>query len=261
MTIHLTRDTNVATLTLDNPKTLNALDDDLVEVAIEHLETVYADSDVEAIIMTGSNGVFSSGGNLTMLHQLAQQLAENPDATQQLAQGIHNSARVIELLRAAPVPTIAAVDGACAGAGIGWVGACDIRIASESAFIDTAYLKLGLGSDFGVSYLLVETVGVAVAKDWLLRPRRIASSEAYARGFVTELHADQEQLMQGAQDIAHFLAKERKLGVQAIRTNLAEVEQGISLADHLARESERFITSLSAPTVVDQLAKITERSR
>lgn len=261
MTVHLTRENNVATLTLDVPESLNALDDTLVETATQHLKALYADADLAAIILTGANGVFSSGGNLGMLHQLAQQLRDNPESAQQLAQGIQRSAGIIELLKASPVPTIAAIEGACAGAGIGWVAACDLRIASERSFFDTAYLKLGLGSDFGVSYLLSEVVGMAVAKDWLLRPRRIAASEAYARGFVTELHTDQEDLFQGAQDIAEFLASERKLGAQAIRANLAEVQQGISLSDHLARESERFITSLGAPTVTDQLAKITERSQ
>src|SRR5699024_8507575 len=193
MAIRLTREDNIATLTLDAPERLNALDDDeLAEAATAHLHTLYNDSTLAAIILTGANGVFSAGGNLKTLHQLTTRLNEGSISAAEAVERIRNSAQVVELLRASPVPTIAAIDGACAGAGIGWVGACDLRIASQTAFIDSAYLKLGLGTDFGVALFLTETVGAAIAKDWLLRPRRIPAAELYARGFITEIHENQE---------------------------------------------------------------------
>lgn len=257
MAIDLTYDGNTAILTLNTPATLNALDDELVETAISHLQTLYEDNELEAIVLTGDNNVFSAGGNLHLLQRLASRLHEDSDSAPQIAKEIRNSARIVKLIRSSPVPTIAAIDGACAGAAIGWVGACDLRIASETAFFDTAYLKLGLSSDFGVAFCLTETVGAAVAKDWLLRPRRIPATEAYSRGFVTEIHPDQEHLMQSAMQIAQFLSAERHLGVQALRENVAEAQAGVALAEHLAAESQRFVTSLGAPTVAAQLERLT----
>lgn len=259
MPIHMTRNKHIATLTLDTPRTLNALDDELVTEAIEHLHALYESDDTVALILTGANGVFSAGGNLKMLQRLDTELQTNPDAAQDMAMDIRNSARLIEALRSSPIPTIAAINGACAGAAIGWVGSCDLRIASESAFFDTAYLKLGLGSDFGVSFLLHETVGAAIAKDWLLRPRRIPAPEAYTRGFVTEVVTDQSQLMTTAHEIAQFLGADRQSGVQAIRDNIAEAQQGIPLADHLAHEAQRFIDTLRHENTASKLEKIVTR--
>ena len=257
MTIRLTREDNIATLTLDAPEKLNALDDGLAKSAVALLQTLHEDTNLAAIILTGANGLFSAGGNLKTLHELATQLAEGSMTEAEATARINRSAQVVELLRSSPVPTIAAIDGACAGAGIGWAGACDLRIASETAFIDSAYLKLGLGSDFGVAFFLTETVGAAIAKDWLLRPRRVPAAELYARGFVTELYENQEQLMQGAMQIAQFFAADRTLGVQAIRGNVANAEAGTSLTEHLALDSQRFITTLSAPSVAERIAQMT----
>jgi enoyl-CoA hydratase/carnithine racemase len=85
---------------------------------------------------------------------------------------------IVELLRAMPKPVIAAVNGACAGAGIAWACACDIRLAGRSAFFTTAYLDAGLAGDYGITWTLPRIVGAGRASELLLAGIRLTADDA-----------------------------------------------------------------------------------
>lgn len=249
MNVRCDRQGDVVVLTLDRPHRLNSLDDGVTAEVLEALQRVSSDPSVGALVLTGSGRAFTAGGDLAMLADRARQVADGDaeGAAADVARVMRANAEVVERLRALHCPSIAAVNGACVGAGLAWVAACDLRLASGRAFFDTAYLKLGIGTDFGVAWLLQDLLGASVATDWLLRPRRIPAQEARDRGFVAEVidESDGTTVLQAASELAAELDGVRA-GARAIRENLRDGRCD-GLAGALDREADRFVATLADP--------------
>ncbi|MFT4468539.1 enoyl-CoA hydratase/isomerase family protein [Arthrobacter sulfonylureivorans] len=256
MPVNLQIANGVAVLTLNAPDALNVLDDDMTADVIDALEQVAAATDVAAMVMTGAGRAFSVGGRLQMLTSLSEE-ADRPGGREALTVRMRRNARLVELVRAMPQLSIAAVNGACVGAALGWIGACDLRVAANSAKFNTAFLSLGLSSDFGTTRMLAECVGRARAADWLLRPRVIGAQEAYAAGLVGEV-VEAGILIETALEWARA-AVAFPGGVTAMKENLRD-GLDLPLADALDRESERFVQSLASPEAAAQIHKTISRS-
>ncbi|MDI3330171.1 MAG: enoyl-CoA hydratase/isomerase family protein [Micrococcus sp.] len=241
MAITLSRDGDVAVLTIDNPGHRNALDDEHTLQMLDHLDALEQDPSAGAIVLTGTGRHFTPGGRLDMLEELAGQ-ARDPERSRALEQRMRTNARVVEALSGSRLPSVAAINGTCVGAGLGWAAACDLRIAAAGATFDSAFLKLGLGTDFGTAWLLGSVLGRAAAADWLLRPRRRNADEALAQGFVSEVVED-SALPTTARDTAAALAGTPS-AVAAIRAGLREATTR-PLGDHLDDEAARFVASLA----------------
>lgn len=242
--LKINRTSGATELHLASPEQHNVLDDVLAAEFIESLDSLAQDDSTTGVIITGAGGIFSAGGDFETLKTLkheADDLSNHPA----LEQKLRNSMRVIEILRNFPKPVIAAIDGACAGAAIGWVAACDIRIASSRAQFNTAYVQLGLGTDFGVAWLLSDCLGTGRALDWILRPRKISVGEAHNSGFVGEIYPS-EDLLDEAHKIAENLTKLHPDTLAGLREGTRNAYQ-LSLSDALDAEAHRFIKQL--PTV------------
>jgi enoyl-CoA hydratase/carnithine racemase len=250
MSVRHDRHGDVVVLTLDRDERLNALDDDVTGEVLAGIEQVASDPSVGALVLTGSGRAFTAGGDLSMLADRVREVGDGTEtpAAAAVERVMRQNATVVEQLRALHCPSIAAVNGACVGAGLALVAACDLRLASERAFFDTAYLRLGLGTDFGVPWLLNELLGASVATDWLLRPRRVTATEAMGHGFVgqvIEANAP-EALDDVALAVAQNLAQVRA-GSRAIRDNLHEARSGTGLSAALDSEARRFVAALGDP--------------
>lgn len=243
MAITLNREGDVAVLTIDNPEHHNALDDEHTAQMLDHLDAVEQDPSVGAIVLTGTGRLFTSGGRLDMLQELVEE-ARDPERSRTLERRMRDNARVVEALTGSRLPSVAAINGACVGAGLGWAAACDLRVATAGATFDTAFLRLGVGTDFGTAWLLGTVLGPAVAADWLLRPRRRTADEALAQGFVSEV-VENVALPTAAREIAVALAR-TPTAVAAVRASLREARSR-PLGDHLDGEAARFVTSLGTP--------------
>lgn len=153
---------HVVTVTLNRPATRNALTDaDMVDAFVHACERASADRDVRALVITGAGASFSSGGNLK--HMRDREGIFAGDAVQVrdgYRAGIQRLARTLHELE---VPTIAAVNGAAYGTGCDTALACDIRIASETAVFAENFVKVGLISGDGGSWLLPRVVGLSRA--------------------------------------------------------------------------------------------------
>ncbi len=238
---------HVAEILLASPEQSNTMDDELSRDMLETLESLGRNDDVHAIILGSTGGIFSAGGDLDMLHELAadsQHVSQHP----KLQHALRASMRVVEKLWDFPKPTIAAVEGPCIGAGIGWVAACDVRLASERSFFDTAYMKLGLGTDFGVAWLLTHAVGAGRARDWILRPRRISATEAQASGFLGEVIPTTENLLDAAHASATLLTRATPELIQSVRQNVRDAAE-LPLSEALDLEAQRFITHLPSANI------------
>src|SRR5438309_11958543 len=167
-------ESRVATLTLNRPDRLNALSPELLAQSIDTLALWEVDPEVAVIVVTGAGRAFCAGGDIS-------RMAEENAAPRSLEARIDSLRRFQQLswlLYQMPKVTIAAVNGFAMGAGLGVCLACDLRIASEQAKFGTAYAKVGLGGDFGVTWLLTQSVGAPKAKELFFLSEVIDATEA-----------------------------------------------------------------------------------
>ena len=191
----------VATLTFNRPDKLNALNRELVTQSIACLKQWSRDAQIGAIVVTGNGRAFCAGGDVGNM--------ANPGHIPSLEEqidGLREAQELSWLLYNIPKPTIAAVNGYAMGAGLGICLACDLRVASESAKFGTAYAKVGLGGDFGTTWLLARSVGAAKAKEMFFLGDAIDAGEAHRLGLVNRVEpAAQlaERVSEMASRIAH----------------------------------------------------------
>jgi 2-(1,2-epoxy-1,2-dihydrophenyl)acetyl-CoA isomerase len=191
----------VATIVLDRPHAYNALTADLLDALVATFRALARDASMRAIVVTGAGNAFCSGQALDDERTLPA------DATPDLAVAVERRyAPLITAIMTANVPVIAAVNGVAAGAGFGIACACDFRIVSESASFTTAFAKIGLVPDSGLSFTLPRIVGYAKALELCLLSERIDARAANALGLCTKLVAP-EALLEETHTFAAALAR------------------------------------------------------
>ncbi len=147
----------VLILTMNRPERRNAFTRPMLATMQEVLAQAAEDPEVRVVVLTGAGGAFCAGGDVK---------AMNEEANQDLSfyeqrKSLRTRMEVSRLLHEMPKPTIAAIEGAAAGAGLSIALACDLRIAADTAKITTAFAKVGLSGDFGGTYFLTQIVGTA----------------------------------------------------------------------------------------------------
>ncbi len=172
----------VATLTLDRPEKLNALSDAMIDAAIVHLERCATDAEVGAVLVTGAGRAFCAGGDVSAMGAggSGRTFEEHVDRQR----GGHELSR---LLAEIPKVTIAAVNGAAVGAGLGIALSCDLVFASDRARFGTAFARVGFGGDFGTTWQLTRRVGPAKAKELFFLADIIPAEEAARLGIVNRI--------------------------------------------------------------------------
>lgn len=174
-------DSAVATITLNRPDEMNALDTPTKESLLAALRSAAQDEQVRAVVLTGSGRAFCVGQDLRE-HMSRLDSGEPPLAT------VRDHYNPITLAIAQmPKPTIAAVNGVAAGAGAAFAFACDLRIAADNASFTLAFAQVGLSADSGASWTLPRLVGTAKAIELLFNPQRIGVREASQLGLVNEI--------------------------------------------------------------------------
>jgi len=220
----------VATVTLNRPERLNAIGSEMSEALDEAVDALAADDAVRALVLTGAGRGFCAGGDVGGLAGRGEGGGTGRDLDSLL--------RLTQRLRAMPKVSIAAVNGPCAGAGVSFACACDIRYAAQSAVFAGAYLRVGVPGDYGSCWLLTRVVGPAKARELMLLGERIDAAEALRIGLVNEVVPDGEVL-------AHSLAVARKaatappLALAALKANLDDATE-LGFSEYLDHEIERF---------------------
>jgi len=185
-TVDLSRDGEIATLTLNNPGKLNAIDLGMWLQLAENMAELAVDRDIRCIVLRGSgNDAFAAGGDLE----------EFLSARATLEQALHYHTQVATALNAiadCPQPTVALIQGACIGGGLEIAGACDLRICNESARFGAPINRLGFSMYPGEMESLLKLAGAAVLKEILLEGRILNASEAYEKGLVTRVVPDSQ---------------------------------------------------------------------
>lgn len=223
----------VLTLTLNRPNKRNALSLQLAEVLADALRRARTNADVRAILIAGSGRAFCVGGDVG---EIAESSPADSSLEAQAAQ-LHAATEASLLLHEIPKPTIAAVRGGTAGAGLSLALSCDIRIASETLKMTSAFAKVGLSGDFGGSYFLNKLLGPR-ARYFIMMSPVLVAEEALNLGLVSEVVADAE-LDARAAAVARQLANGPSIALGYIKENLNFAEHDVSLAAVLKHESLR----------------------
>jgi enoyl-CoA hydratase len=205
-----TSEDGIWTLVLDQPDRLNALDDQTVEDLLQALDRTGRNPACKVLIMTGAGRGFCAGFDLTLADDAPG--SEHGETTAWMARQ-EAFASVVTRLRAMRQPVIAAVNGPANGAGLGLALAADLRIASDTASFNAAFIKVGMsGCDIGVSYLLPRCVGSSHAFDIMLTGRMVSAQEAATIGLVSRLTRPGELLAQ-ARQLAQLIASHSEFAV------------------------------------------------
>ena len=189
---------DVALVTLNRPDRFNAIEATLSAAAIESLGR--AGGEARAVVLTGAGRAFCSGADLASLANDYRR--GGPDLSAHLDRVFHP---MIQAILDCPVPTVAAVNGVAAGAGLGVALACDLRLMAESAFLTSAFTAIGLVPDSGTTWWLPHMVGVSRAIEITLTNRRIGAEEALRLGLCAQIAPD-EGLLEASIQVAAGLA-------------------------------------------------------
>jgi enoyl-CoA hydratase/carnithine racemase len=232
----------VATVTLNRPDARNALSDQLTPALRRMVQMCAEDDRIGALLITGAGKAFCAGGDVKgMGSRIGKKLLPFPERVADLKSKQRTLTGALVGLRK---PTVAALPGAAAGAGLAIALACDIRIAARSAFVTTGYIKIGLSGDYGISWLLTRAVGASRARELLFFSDRLDAMAAERLGLVHRV-VDDETLQEKAFEAARTLAHQPATALGFIKDNLDEVSS-VDFLTSLDGEAARLLSAMQS---------------
>ncbi len=212
--ILLQKHDHVATITLNKPERLNALDFEMLARLEDLLEELRQDDEVRCVVLTGAGRGFCSGANL--LGSSGEALSAGGLGVREAVMRIN---QVLVSITEMQKPWIAAVNGPAVGGGFSLAMTCDLAIAAQSAYFAVNYARIGMVTDMGSTFLLPRLVGLRKAKELAFFGERIPAEEALAIGLVNRVVPD-EALMERALEWAANLASGATLAIGAIKLGM-----------------------------------------
>ncbi len=240
-------------VTLNRPEALNALNPDLIEDLRDYFLELPDRKEVRIVVLRGAGRAFCAGLDLKNASG-----GNDPSADGPVQRGLGGQRRIAEIvmaMRRCPQPIISLIQGPACGGGFSLALASDIRIAGESARMNCAYIRIGLGGcDIGSSYFLPRLVGASLAAELILTGKFIHAERALRLGLVAQVVPD-DQLEAAAQEDIDLMLTTSPLGLrlskEALNMNLdaGGMEAAIALEDRnqiLCAQTADFREGLSA---------------
>ena len=244
----------VLILTLNRPDARNAMSRDMLDALADTLDEAEQSEDVAVVVLAAAGSAFCAGGDVKLLSR-GESIFGAGDSwdDRQLAQAA-TQRRTVVRLHEYPKPTLAAVQGATVGAGLGLALACDLRLAAASATFRAGFARVGLAGDFGATWLLRELAGPARAKELLLLDEVLSAERAEAIGLVNRVVADAD-LMDTALAAARHMAAFPKPAVRTIKEHVARAGgHGLAhCADIEVREHIRLLQTVEHRALIRTL--------
>lgn len=236
----------LATVTLNRPDALNALNVQLKDELAAVWRALGPDPEVRAVLLTGAGRAFSTGGDIKQMDP-----DRTPEATRLMIAKLGREV-VIPLARLEK-PVVAAVNGHAHGLGLALALACDVIYAAESAVLSAAFTRIGLSPDGCCSYLLTRTVGILTAKELMFTGRRVDGTEAKQLGLVTHVVPDEELQARAREAALGFaaaptvaLARTKRLLDEAAEHTLEQTAELEALAQAVARSADDHAEGVAA---------------
>ena len=230
----------VLTLTLNRPEARNAMSGEMTAALAAQLADAELNPKVRCIVLTGAGKGFCAGGDV-------KGMAADGDGTvgdNTIDHAIHrqrvNQRGTAGRLYSMPKPTIAALPGAAAGAGLSLALACDMRIMARNAIMTTAFARVGFSGDYGGTYFMSQLVGAAKARQLYYLSERVSAEEALQLG-LTNWVCEAEELQAKAQEIAAQLAAGPSVAYRYMKENFARAISSGDLDDCLDLEATHHV--------------------
>jgi len=243
----------ICTITLNTPEKMNSMTPDVVQGACAAISLAASDPELRVVVLTGVGRAFCAGGDVKGF--AGQRPRGAAGAAKRKPRPAPIDARVwalradsysSELLRNMNKVTIAAINGACAGAGLSWACACDLRFAVAGAKFTTAFANVGLTGDFGGTWTLPRIVGLGKAREMYLLSDVYTSEEMERWGAVSKVLPDKNALMAHVREVARRLAERAPVALQRIKANLNDADT-TAFSEQLNLESERHAKAAVNP--------------
>jgi 2-(1,2-epoxy-1,2-dihydrophenyl)acetyl-CoA isomerase len=222
----------VAVLTLNRPDRLNAMSRPMLDALLEALPRLAEDPAVGVVVLTGAGRGFCAGGDVKAMaegNELGGQTMEEK------AHALRSRMEASRWLHEMPKPSIAMMRGPAAGAGLSMAMACDLRIASDTVRLGTAFARVGYSGDFGGSYFLTQLVGTAKARELYFTADLLDAPQALALGLVNRVVPD-ARLEEETMALASRLARGPRVAYRYMKRNMNAAETA-SLKDMLDLEA------------------------
>ncbi|MCB9393153.1 MAG: enoyl-CoA hydratase/isomerase family protein [Acidimicrobiaceae bacterium] len=241
----------VATLTMHRPERRNAMTNRMVRETAEALAVAAADTSLRVLVLTGAGNTFCPGADLAWVAGGGETAPEdrlNPDHF-----------RIPQLLHEMPAVTIAAVNGACAGAAMGWACACDLRFATRSARFNTAFLDVGVAGDMALPWSLPHLLGAAKARELMFLPDKFDADEARRIGLVARVFGDDTFAADVSAAIDRLTAAS-PAALSTLKRNFLDAEQH-GVGDFAVVEAERHLALFRLDDTREAFAAKVEKRR
>lgn len=242
----------VALVTLNRPDRRNGVTVAMCEELHAAVSAVAA-SDARVLVLAGAGDNFSVGADIGA--NIGANIGIARDDSARPATGTRFGAmyHAATLLHTMPQVTIAAIDGGCAGAGMGWALACDLRFSTPRARYSTAFINVGVSGDMGLGWSLDRLVGGARARDLLFFPRPFDGEEAYRLGLANRLFAPAE-LHGQTLALAEELASRDPLALRLMKANCVSAET-LPMAEYVDVETARHLQTTNRPDFARLMAE------
>lgn len=241
------RDGAVVTITINTPKAMNTMSAGVNGGVLQALQMCADDFSVSVVVFTGAGErAFCAGGNLQGGGASAgMRMKAGSDAPPPTVHGAVQNLRLImsssQILRDSHFVSIAAINGACAGAGLSWACACDLRVAAENALFRASFLTAGISGDFGGTWTLPRIVGPAKAREIYLLNEKIRAPEAHRIGLCSKvIPARGAEFQAKVHALALVLAKSAPLALKRMKANLLDADR-LTFPEHLDVEAKRHV--------------------
>lgn len=218
-------DEGVLTLTMNRPEARNALSRSMLDALAKQLAAAELDSEVKCIVLTGAGKGFCAGGDVKGMAAAGDgTVGSNSIDAAIHRQRLSHHATAGKLFKL-PKPTLAALPGPAAGAGLSLALACDMRIMASNAILTTAFARVGFSGDYGGTYFLTQLVGSAKAREMYFLSDRISADEALRLGLANWVCAP-EELQAKTREIALRLASGPTVAFRYMKENLNRAMAG-----------------------------------
>ena len=226
---------SVATLTFNRPEAMNTYNWKMSEELPECLESISENKEIRVLVLKGANHVFMAGGDISLLEKA---ISSSEEFTREAINSLNAS---VDMLYTMDKLVVAAVEGACAGAGLSIMLSADFAICSDNTKFNTAYMSLGLTPDGGMSYFLPRVVGPKKALELLLCTNQFDAKHAADLGLVNNVVSSDK-----FDEFVTKFVKNLSNGTSSAQLKIKHLIQSSyehSLNEQLGMEADNFIAS------------------
>ena len=230
----------VLTITLNRPSARNAMSgamNDALATALEHGER---SPNVRCIVLTGAGGAFCAGGDVKGMAARGEGDGPGPTLDERIHGQRLNQRNTAGRMYLMPKPVIAALPGPAAGAGLSLALAADLRVMAESAFITSAFAKVGFSGDYGGTFFLSHLVGAAKAKEIYYLSDRVSAEECQRLGLANFV-VPADQLEAETQALARRLASGPPVAYRYMKENFNRAAMGADVIECLDLEATHHV--------------------